>query len=92
MLQKARSPTIRAMFRYGSKFRKQLLKGLTKEHFSEIISKSDERFQKKIFFFFNSLSPYSTKRLTRQGMVYIVQNLATIFLKGSTTEHLFEII
>ena len=34
----------------GSKFRDQFLKGSPKEHFCEIISKSDRRFQRRRFF------------------------------------------
>ena len=43
-------PFTRAMFMDGSKFREQFLKkGSPKEHSCEIISKSDQRFQRRRF-------------------------------------------
>ena len=43
-------PFTRAMFMDGSKFRKHFLKRVTKDHSSEIISKSDQQFRRRRFF------------------------------------------
>ena len=62
MFYRANNPFINAMFTDRSKFCKQVFKRVTqspKEHFYEIISKSDQWFQRRRFFLRICSCPYS---------------------------------
>ena len=89
-------PFTRAMFIHGSNFHEQFLKGSPKENSCEIISKFDQRFQRRRFFkdFLRISSCPDSARSPHspEPCLWTDQNSTHKFLKGSPKEHSCEII